>query len=151
MFSSPEHQWSWTLSQRLTSDTDDAHKAIERLESALHGAGWEGRDLFHVRMAVEEGLVNAIEHGNKRDPMKHVDLEFRVSREACFIRITDEGPGFCRSNLKSCIDDDCLDKPRGRGVWLIEQFMSESAYNDRGNQLTMIRKRNDPQLAIAED
>jgi serine/threonine-protein kinase RsbW len=151
MFPSTEHEWSWKLSQRLTSDTDEAHKAIERLESALQEVGWEGRDLFHVRMAAEEGLVNAIEHGNKRDPSKHVDLEFRVSRNACFIRITDEGSGFCRNKLKSCLDEECLEKPRGRGVWLIEQFMSETEYNERGNQLTMLRKRNDPQLAIAED
>ena len=102
-------------------------------------------------MAVEEGVENAIEHGNRRDPSKSVHLDFKVSPEFCYVQITDEGRGFCRSLLKDCTDDDCIDKPRGRGVHLIERFMSETAYNERGNQLTMLRKRFDPKLAIAED
>jgi serine/threonine-protein kinase RsbW len=146
-----DREWSWTLRHRLPSDVDEAHRTIDRLLAALEGYGWEGRDLFHVRMAVEEGLVNAIEHGNRRDQAKFVELDFRVSPEVCYLQITDEGDGFCRATLKPCTDEDCLDKPRGRGVWLIEQLMSETHYNAKGNQLTMWRQRNDPKLAIAED
>jgi serine/threonine-protein kinase RsbW len=151
MLPAAEQEWAWTLSQRLPSDPEPAHQAIDRLVAALEESQWDGRDLFQVRMAVEEALINAIEHGNRRDAKKSVDLEFRVSPELCYVQITDEGPGFCRGSLKDCTDDDQLDKPRGRGVWLIERFMSETHYNERGNQLTMWRRRNDPKLAIAQD
>jgi serine/threonine-protein kinase RsbW len=151
MLPTPENRWTWTLVERLASDIDQAHRLLERFEVALHEAGWEGRDLFHVRTASEEGLVNAIEHGNKRDPKKFVDVVFRVSPEVCFVQITDQGSGFCRRALKDCTADENLDTPRGRGVWLIEQLMSDSEYNERGNQLTMVRKRNDPKLAIVDD
>jgi serine/threonine-protein kinase RsbW len=142
-----DHPWTWSLSQSLPSDVDIAHHTIDRLESALSEAHWEGRELFHVRMAVEESLVNAIEHGNKRDPNKTVSFEARLSPDACWIQITDQGAGFCRAELKSCLDEDHLDQPRGRGVWLIEQLMSDVHYNERGNQITLFRKRHDPRLA----
>lgn len=143
--------WVWTMDRKLPSDTIQGHAAIEELMHALEKAGWEGRDLFHVRMAVEEGVENAIEHGNHRDPSKSVRLDFKVSPKFCYIQITDEGRGFCRAHLKDCTDNEYVDIPRGRGVHLIEQFMSETSYNERGNQLTMLRKRFDPKLAIAED
>lgn len=143
--------WAWTKWQKLPSDVDLGHAAIDELMHALEESAWSGRELFHVRMAVEEGVVNAIEHGNQRDLSKFVQLDFKVSPEFCFIQITDQGSGFCRASLKDCTDDEFIEKPRGRGVHLIEQLMSESSYNERGNQLTMLRKRNDPKLAIAED
>lgn len=144
-------EWVWTLERKLPSDAAQGHAAIEELMQALEKAGWAGREMFHVRMAVEEGVENAIEHGNHRDPTKSIRLDFKVSPEFCYIQITDEGRGFCRAQLKNCTDDDRVDKQRGRGVHLIEQFMSETTYNERGNQLTMLRKRFDPKLAIAEE
>ncbi|MDZ4850425.1 MAG: ATP-binding protein [Pirellulaceae bacterium] len=143
--------WAWTLSRKLPSDMEQGHVVIEELVQALEKSDWEGRDLFQVRMAVEEGIVNSIEHGNKRDTTKFIQVEFKVSPTFCFIRITDEGAGFCRSALRDCTDDDLLEKPRGRGVHLIENLMSEVFYSECGNQLTMFRKRNDPKLAIAKD
>lgn len=144
-------EWVWTMDRKLPSNTEQGHVAIEELIEALEKAGWEGRDLFHVQLAVEEGVVNAIEHGNRRDPSKSVRLNFKVSPELCFMQITDEGRGFCRALLKDCTDNECIEKPRGRGVHLIEQLMSETSYNEQGNQLTMLRKRFDPKLAIAEE
>ena len=144
-------EWVWTMNRKFPSDMVHGHAAIEELMLALEQSAWEGRDLFHVRTAVEEGVVNAVEHGNKRDLKKQVQLDFRVSPDLCFIQITDEGRGFCRALLKDCTDDEFIDKPRGRGVHLIESLMSETSYNECGNQLTMLRKRHDPKLAIAEE
>ncbi len=151
MFPTANIDWVWTMHRTLSSDIEIGHAAIEELTQALEKSGWEGRDLFHVRMAVEEAVVNAIEHGNQRDPGKSIRLDFRVSPQFCYIQITDEGRGFCRALLKDCTDEEFIEKPRGRGVHLIEQLMSETAYNEKGNQLTMLRKRFDPKLAIAEE
>lgn len=144
-------EWTWTLHKSLPSDLDLGHGIIELLMQALETAKWEGRDLFHIGMAIEEAVVNAIEHGNKRNPDKKIHLDFRVSPEICYMQVTDEGEGFCREMLKDCTEDENLDKPRGRGVMLIEELMSEAKYNERGNQVTMIRKRNDPQFDPIEE
>jgi len=148
MFAPPQESLSWSHQQAISSQNDVGHLHIEFLMTELEKAGWEGRDLFHVRMAVEEAVVNAIEHGNKRDPDKIVKLDFRVSPELCYIDVTDQGQGFNPSELRDCTDEEFVDKPRGRGVMLIKELMSEVTYNEMGNRLTMIRKRNDPALAL---
>jgi anti-sigma regulatory factor (Ser/Thr protein kinase) len=38
-------------------------------------------------------------------------------------------------------DPENLVKPSGRGVLLIRTFMDEVAFNDKGNQITMIKRR----------
>lgn len=143
--------WAWTLKRSISSDTDIGHAAIEELLTALQRNDWDGRDLFHIQMAIEEAVVNAIEHGNKRDPDKKVQLDFRVSPERCYLEVKDEGQGFVREELPDCTDDACLELPRGRGVMLIEELMSEAKYNDIGNQVTMLKLRNDPKFDQPED
>jgi serine/threonine-protein kinase RsbW len=151
MLPSASVDWDWTMERTLPGNEQLGHAAIDELEAALRKSGWDGRELFHIRMAVQEGVDNAIQHGNKCDPAKQVHLVFRVAPLLCYIQITDEGCGFCRATLKNCTDEEQLDKPRGRGVHLIEQLMSETSYNERGNQLTMVRRRFDPRLAATED
>ncbi|MFY7968914.1 MAG: ATP-binding protein, partial [Pirellulaceae bacterium] len=49
--------------------------------------------------------------------------------------------GFNPDTLPDPTDEDLIDKPRGRGVMLIKEFMSEVHYNDRGNSVVMIKRR----------
>ena len=151
MFVPPHESMSWSLQRAIPSNTDIGHQLIESLMTELEKAAWDGRDLFHVRMAVEEAVVNAIEHGNKRDAAKTVQLDFRVSPELCYIDIIDQGEGFDPASLPDCTDEEFVDKPRGRGVMLIKELMSEAEYNAKGNRLTMIRKRNDPAFEIRQE
>ncbi len=60
-----EAVWCWNLEDKIASDRDAGHAAIEKLLDALEQAGWDGRDYFHVQMSVEEAMVNAITHGNQ--------------------------------------------------------------------------------------
>ena len=131
----------WTYDKILPSDLDLGHAAIEELIAALEGAGWEGMDLFRIQMAIEEAVVNAIEHGNKRQIEKKVRLLFHVTSEKTTLEITDEGPGFDHRNVADPTTDELLEKPRGRGVMLIRELMNEAFYNEVGNQVTMIKFR----------
>ncbi|MCY2975806.1 MAG: ATP-binding protein [Planctomycetota bacterium] len=151
MFVPTQDAMSWCLQRAIPSDLDVGHEQIESLMTELEKASWDGRDLFHVRMAVEEAVVNSIEHGNKRDTSKIVQLDFRVSPELCYIDIIDQGEGFDPDALRDCTDEEFVDKPRGRGVMLIKELMSEAVYNEKGNRLTMIRKRNDPAFEIRDE
>ncbi len=133
--------WSWRLDKVIASDTDEGHAVIEQLTQALQSHGWDGRDLFHIHMAVEEAVVNAIEHGNKRHPEKSVHIDFRVSEDLVEMEITDQGEGFDPSTLPDPTDDELLEVPRGRGVHLIRQLMSDIQYNEKGNSLLMRKIR----------
>lgn len=136
--------WSWRLQQEIPSSQDAGHLAIERLVAALEASGWEGRDLFHVQLAVEEAVINAITHGNKLADDKVVELEFNVHPSEVYIRVKDQGEGFCPEDIPDPRDDDHLECTNGRGVMLIRELMSEVSYNACGNQITMTKRRSPP-------
>ena len=138
MTSAEEH---WSYDKTLPSDLELGHAAIEELMAALGNAGWEGMDLFRIQMAIEEAVVNAIEHGNKRQIDKKVRLVFHVTFEKATLEITDEGAGFDHRNVADPTAEELLDKPRGRGVMLMRELMNDAFYNERGNQVTMTKLR----------
>lgn len=136
--------WKWSLRKRIPSVTDLGHALIDELMQALSRFGWEGRDAFHIHMATEEAVVNAIEHGNRRDPLKHVAIDFRINDDLVRLEITDEGCGFCLNDVQDPTEDENLEKPRGRGVLLIRELMSDVHYNQVGNSLVMVKRRSPP-------
>jgi len=132
---------AWTLDKILPSDLESGHAVIEALITALETTGWIGRDLFHVQMAIEEAVVNAIEHGNRRDSSKQVHVLFHVFQDRAELMVTDQGEGFDHRNVADPTEEERLDKPRGRGVMLIRELMSEAKYNEKGNSVWMLKRR----------
>lgn len=136
-----EHAWTWRLSKAIPSSKDIGHQVIEELLAALTEAGWDGGEFFHVQMAVEEAMINAITHGNQEADDKLVEIEFKVAVEAAYIRLKDEGEGFCPSELPDPRDDDHLECTNGRGVMLMKEMMSEVSFNESGNEVIMVKHR----------
>lgn len=136
-----EPAWSWTLNTKIASSTEIGHEIIEQLLVALAESKWEGRDLFHIQMAIEEAMVNAVTHGNKKAANKQVEIDFKVSATSVYLRVKDEGAGFCPDDLPDPRDDDNLECTHGRGVMLIQEMMSEVRYNEVGNEVTMVKHR----------
>ena len=132
---------NWAIEKSIPSDLDVAHELIEQTILAMSDLDWPGGDMFHVQMAMEEALVNAIEHGNKRCESKEVAIAISVSGQEITIQIKDQGDGFDHRNVADPTEEERLDQPRGRGVLLIRELMSQSRYNDIGNELVMIKKR----------
>lgn len=131
----------WKCDKSIQSDLDAGHASIEELMNALESAGWEGRDVFHIQMAIEEAVVNAIEHGNKRDATKQVHIVFVVDAESAEMTITDQGDGFDHQNVADPTEEERLDQPRGRGVLLIRELMTQAQYNQKGNSVWMRKER----------
>ena len=94
-----------------------------------------------LALALREALVNAITHGNHDDPSKLVRITAEVSRHHAKFTVEDEGVGFNVNDIPHPRDPDNLLKSSGRGVLLIRSVMDETKYNDRGNRLSMIKRR----------
>jgi serine/threonine-protein kinase RsbW len=131
----------WKCDKTIPSELDAGHASIEELMNALESAGWEGRDVFHIQMAIEEAVVNAIEHGNKRDASKYVHIIYLVDAESAEMTITDQGDGFDHQNVADPTEEERLDQPRGRGVLLIRELMTQAQYNQKGNSVWMRKER----------
>ena len=94
-----------------------------------------------LALALREALVNAITHGNHYDPSKLVRITAEVSRHEARFTVEDEGVGFNVNDVPHPRDPENLLKSSGRGVLLIRSVMDETKYNDRGNLLSMIKRR----------
>lgn len=108
-----------------------------QIENALKEQEFPEEDLFGIRLALEEALVNAIKHGNQLDPDKQVTISYKVCEKEFFIRIQDEGPGFDPEDLPDPFAPENLERDCGRGLLLMRHYMSEVEYHPPGNSLTM--------------
>jgi DNA-binding response OmpR family regulator len=135
-------------------------------------------DVEAVRVALLEMLTNAIEHGNlgigreqkqaalragtlrdlyarraaevpARGRTVRVAYEFTPERFAC--RITDDGGGFAWRSLPEASDPDQLFSGSGRGIIVTRLLMDEVVYNDRGNEVLLVKRARGADPCAAAD
>ena len=123
--------WIWTTEKRIPSDTGKARKILDELLAILGQHAWAEEDTFGIHLAVEEALMNAIKHGNQRDPEKSVNVDYKVSPDLLRISVEDEGPGFDPSEVPDPTLEENLELPSGRGLMLMRTFMSRVEFNKR--------------------
>jgi serine/threonine-protein kinase RsbW len=132
---------SWTFERSISSDLDQGHEVLDELLARFNGEGWNSRDIFGIRLALEEAVVNAIKHGNCLDCNKQVQVECRSTPDKIWIKVSDQGQGFNPQNVPDCTDDDHIDSPNGRGIMLMRNFMTRVEYNKKGNVVEMEKLR----------
>lgn len=125
----------------ISSDLNAARRIQEEIGALLQTAFGE-HDLFAIRMAVEEALVNAIKHGNQMDPDKQVKVAYGLSHENFEVHITDEGPGFNPDDVPDPTAPENLERPCGRGLLLIRHYMTDVQFNNGGKTISMFKNRN---------
>jgi len=121
---------------------------------------------MRIGVALEEAMVNALHHGNLdlssdlreedydayyalveerrheapyRDRRIYVEAKM-TSDEASFV-IRDEGKGFDPTSLPDPTDPANLEKVSGRGILLMRTFADEVSFNETGNAVTLIKRR----------
>ncbi len=143
---------------------------IAYLQECFHMLAFcDATDLIRISSALNEALVNAMDHGNlelssslregiddnryyelrsqrRRTPpycdrKVHVFVDITRERLLCVIR--DEGRGFNPRGLPDPRDPTNLKRMSGRGLLLIHTFMDEVYHNDKGNELRMIKYSSD--------
>ena len=111
------------------------------IEQGLQANRFGDSDIFAVKLAVEEALVNAIKHGNQLDSGKHFRVTYNIDGEHFDITISDEGVGFNPEEVPDPREECNLDRPCGRGVFIIRHFMTTVEYLERGNVVAMTKQR----------
>ncbi|MBI3860615.1 MAG: ATP-binding protein, partial [Planctomycetia bacterium] len=74
----------------IPSNTAAGQSVQERIIQLLEELRFEDRDVFGIRLALEEALVNAIKHGNQMDPNKSVRIMCRADVQKVRIEIQDQ-------------------------------------------------------------
>jgi serine/threonine-protein kinase RsbW len=130
-----------TRSLVLKSRLADMRKTCRRILAEVRDIGYSCDDIFAIHLAVEEALVNAVKHGNRKDPEKSVTVEYSASPEKFEISVADQGPGFNLKNVPDPRDEKNLYNASGRGVLLMQSYMDIVEYNESGNRVHMVKYR----------
>jgi serine/threonine-protein kinase RsbW len=108
--------------------------------------GFDEETAYWINMAVRESVANAVEHGNKYDPQKSVDVRFTIGVDALRVTIRDYGEGFDPSTLPDPLDPNNLLNPAGRGILYMRTFMDsvEYVHHPEGGMVVTMSKRRAP-------
>lgn len=108
---------------RMIESFIDNAKEEFQLDDGLYG---------NIMIAVTESVNNAIRHGNRMDPNKNVKLTLLLREDNIQFEIQDEGEGFNHENLPDPTSPENIDKPGGRGIFLMKHLADEVNFKNNG-------------------
>jgi len=92
-----------------------------------------------IEVALREALLNAIIHGNRKDPHKHVYVTISCGADGeVAMTIRDEGAGFDSSSVPDPTAPEHRMSTHGRGIYLMRALMDEVSFEEGG---TVVRMR----------
>lgn len=90
-------------------------------------------DLYgNIMIAVTEAVNNAIKHGNSLNEKKNVHLSLHLEKSVIRFVVKDEGAGFDYMNLPDPTLPENIEKPSGRGIFLMKHLADEVSFKDGG-------------------
>jgi CheY-like chemotaxis protein len=160
----------------LANDESLVRPLIRRLEEIVHEMGLcDQAELIRLAVALRESIVNAIDHGNleldselrqddervyhglgkerrAQSPYRErrVRIDASVTPTEGIFTVRDEGPGFDPSTLPDPTDPANLCRIGGRGLLLVRTLMDEVRFNDTGNEITLVKRRQAPPRCESE-
>jgi len=94
----------------------------------------------NILVAVTEAVSNAIYHGNRLNPEKHVSFHYEsVNNSLCFV-IQDEGKGYNPDTLPDPTDPENIESPNGRGVFLMRKLSDDIKFENNGTRVALFFK-----------
>ena len=91
----------------------------------------------NILVALTEAVNNAIQHGNKNNPSKHINISFNIRPDHISFTIKDEGPGFDYSHIPDPTSPENIEKPNGRGVFLMKNLADSVEFEDNGSTVKL--------------
>lgn len=113
---------------RMIESFIDNAKEEYQLDDGIYG---------NIMIAVTESVNNAIRHGNKLDPNKNVLLSLSLSESQITFVIQDEGPGFDYTRLPDPTAPENIEKPGGRGIFLMRHLADEVNFKENGKTVEL--------------
>jgi serine/threonine-protein kinase RsbW len=127
-----------------TSTLETVDVAESAVVEAARVFGLNEDQQYEIGMAVRESVVNAVMHGNKQDPGKHVRLTVQSENDGLSVVVEDEGEGLDLSHVANPTDEGNLLRTSGRGLLIIQAYTDEFAVERRephGTRVRMVKRR----------
>ena len=89
----------------------------------------------NILIAITEAVNNAIIHGNQSLIEKKTSVNYKISETELIFNVTDEGIGFDFNNIPDPTDPKNLEKPQGRGIFLMRHLADKIEFFEPGNSV----------------
>lgn len=113
---------------RMIESFIDNAKEEYQLDDGIYG---------NIMIAVTESVNNAIRHGNQLNPNKNVKLRLQLNDSQITFLIEDEGNGFDYNDLPDPTSPENIEKPGGRGIFLMRHLADEVNFKEKGRQVEL--------------
>ena len=114
---------------------------VEDLINSIFEENELSQDYYgNMLVALSEAVNNAIKHGNKLDESKNVDLSFKHKGDDYQFTISDEGEGFDYDHLPDPTSPENIEKPEGRGIFIMQHLADEVKFIDGGSKVQLLFK-----------
>jgi serine/threonine-protein kinase RsbW len=130
-----------TRSLVLKSRIAEMRRGCRKVLAEVRKADYTCDEIFAIHLAVEEALMNAHKHGNRKNGEKTVSVEYSVTPEKFEISVQDQGEGFDPARVPDPREAGNIQKDSGRGVLLMQSYMDIVEYNRSGNRVHMVKYR----------
>ena len=91
----------------------------------------------NILISITEAVNNAVQHGNCNDRTKVVFVRAHKNQRILCCEISDEGRGFDPSLLPDPTAPENVEKPGGRGVFLMRQLSDRVRFKDNGSTVEL--------------
>ncbi len=129
------------LDMSFSSTVENIDRVDEEAMRFLARMGIEA-EVFCIRLAVREGLLNAVNHGCGGDPHKTIKCGMRLKDNAVFIEINDGGCGFDWAAYMGK-EMTTFTSDSGRGLAIMRKYCTDIEYNTKGSRLFLRKEIGD--------
>ena len=126
-----------TIKIQIPSITENIRIIESFIDNAKERFNLDDDIYGNIMIAVTESVNNAIMHGNKNDRTKNVTLSLSLNQNIINFKIWDEGIGFDFQNLPDPTSPENLDKPSGRGIFLMKHLSDEVNFSKNGSMVEL--------------
>jgi len=118
------------LSLELAADLAELERLNGALDQLAHAQCWSAESLFHVKLALEEVVVNIISYGADDGRLPKIHVALRQHEVQLEIEVVDDGVAFdplqlTQPDLGASLDDRAVG---GLGIYLVRQLMDSVRY-----------------------
>jgi serine/threonine-protein kinase RsbW len=126
----------------FSSNLKRVREASARILKQLDGMKCTQSHLFDIRLCFEEAFINAVKYGNQGRPHQEINVELIKHPDRIEIAVWDHGKGFDFDHSVDPTLKENLNKPGGRGVYLIKKLMDRAVYEKNSRCLRMTKLLN---------
>jgi serine/threonine-protein kinase RsbW len=88
-----------------------------------------------VYLCISEAVINSIEHGNKNNRDKQVDIRINCMKGNICIEVHDEGDGFDYELVEDPTLKNNIRKETGRGIHIMKSLCNKVEFRNQGKSV----------------